>query len=226
MPKAAKKRKGDEDEEFKFPEFDEGEYLRKEIDLAKVTFVTIALSVGVAVLLFAMALEGLAVFAFLLGLVVTFALPRLLKVLPWPKIDLKRLERRDWFGQGAVFLFSWLAFWILLLNVPFADVTPPKVQGVTAANGVRTVSLINDPNQTVLQQIEGPKVWVNVTVFENSNDLSLTISVNNTNVEWTRVPNAPTYSFTLLGKAAYLIAITASDGAGHVADFRLKLTVF
>ena len=160
VAKAAKKRKKDEeDEEFEFPEFDEAKYLRHEIELAKATFVTIVLAIPVAVLLYSLTLAGVTIVAFFLGLGITFALPRIFGLLPWPKIDLAGFERKDWFGQGGTFLFSWLAFWILLINVPFADITPPSIEGVSVNN-------VLVPNESSYHVVYSPVV-INATILEN-----------------------------------------------------------
>src|SRR6059036_4165170 len=117
--------------------------MRKELEGAKAAVVSVILAIGVAAVLYALTVAGLAIVAFFLGVATTFALPQLfnaLRVLPWPKVDTTKFERRDWIGHGSTFLFSWLAFWILLLNTPFVDLTSPVI-AATAFAGVTTVPI-------------------------------------------------------------------------------------
>ena len=226
MVKAAKKRKKEEDEEFRFPEFDEQDYLRKEVELSKSTFVTIGLAIPVAVLLYGLTLVQVPIVAFFVGMAATFALPRIYRLLPWPKLDLARFERKDWVGQGGTFFLAWLTIWILLLNVPFTDVTPPVIAGVTVANGKETVRMANDAiQQQDIPNNNGTPLWVNATIFENSNDIRVTFTVDGTDANWTRVANQPIYYVRVSGQSAYAIAITATDRAGLTTRFEFKVTV-
>ena len=217
VAKAAKKRKkDDEDEEFAFPEFDEGKYLRHEIDMAKATFVTIILAVPLAVLLYALTLAGVTIVAFFAGLTITFALPRIFGVLPWPKIDLAGFERKDWFGQGGTFLFSWLAFWILLINVPFADLTPPSIEAVT----VNGVAVRNGEGHN----FSAGDFYINATVFENGVLDRLEFRVGSTMVNATgtgpqyRLPSVHLTSTTN-------VSILARDTAGHQATYSFTIAI-
>src|SRR5207244_2160850 len=42
-------------------------------------------------------------------------------------------KRRDWIGHGITYFFSWLAFWIILLNPPFSDHVPPTIQSISVS---------------------------------------------------------------------------------------------
>lgn len=127
---AKKRRKHEEEEEFTLPEFDEKEYLRKELVGAKVMLLTVILAVAAAVISYLLTIAGIVVVAFFAGLALIFLLKY---VVQGVGIDTTGYERKDWFGHGTTFFFAWLAIWVLLLNVPFADVTPPsldvKVEG-------------------------------------------------------------------------------------------------
>lgn len=232
MVKAAKKRKKrEEDESVEIPEFDEVAYMTKEVEAAKLAFVLIALSVVVALLLFAITVATtLAIVAFFVGLLITFALPRLVPLLPWPKIDLSKFERKDWISHGGTFMFAWLAFWILFLNVPFVDVTPPTITGVSAWNGAAaTAPMGDDPTFTVVQSLKyaGKNITVNATVLENSNALSVEFQVNGTAVAVSRVAGTPVYSATFRsGQGAEpKVRIFATDGAGHTVEYDFKISV-
>jgi hypothetical protein len=48
-------------------------------------------------------------------------------------IEVSGFKRRDWMTHGITYFFSWLAFWILLLNPPFGDFTPPTIQAISVS---------------------------------------------------------------------------------------------
>jgi hypothetical protein len=129
----AKKRRKEEEEEFQLPEFNETEFLRKEITSAKMILLVALLAIVAAVISYFLTLAGIAIVAFFAGL----ALVLLLKYIPEMfGVDTSKLERKDWFGYGSTYFFAWLAIWVLVMNVPFSDVTPPGlfvyVNGVSA----------------------------------------------------------------------------------------------
>jgi len=179
VTKAAKRRKEKEESDFAFPEFDEGAYMRKEMEGAKAALVAVILAIPVAALLYGLAVWGLAIVAFFVGVALTFALPRLfrlIEILPWPKVDTANFERRDWLGHGSTFFFSWLAFWILLLNAPFVDLTSPVIV-VTAFAGVSTVVISPGVQNPVEQSASADPVEFNVTILENVGVGEATISI-------------------------------------------------
>jgi hypothetical protein len=215
--KAAKKRKKEEDEAFAIPEFDERAYMTKEIAAAKLSFLIIALAVPVALALYGITVVGVPIVAFFLGLAVTFSLPRVVRLVPWPKVDTSALERRDWIGHGGTFLFSWLAFWILFLNVPFVDVTAPVISDVRV-NGVAVDPGVQSP------QVPPGTVWVNFTIFENGELRDYGFTVLGTDVAVQALGNSR-YSaqVSLPPSVSRRVVITAGDGAGHVTTFEFDL---
>ena len=103
--------------------------MRQEIQGAKAAVLTIlwaVLGAGVAFLLYSV----LPILAFFAGIAVGFGL---YFFLPLFGIKTDSFKRRDWAGHGITYFFSWLAFWIILLNPPFGDFTLPTVQGVSAS---------------------------------------------------------------------------------------------
>jgi hypothetical protein len=120
----AKKRRKEEEEEFQLPEFNETEFLRKEITSAKMILLVVLLAIVAAVISYFLTMAGIVVVAFFAGLAVVL----LLKYVPKAfSIDTSKLERKDWIGYGSTYFFAWLAIWVLVMNVPFSDVTPPNV---------------------------------------------------------------------------------------------------
>ncbi len=131
----AKKRRKDrekeeEEYEFKPPEFDEKEFLQKELFDTRVVMYTVIFGVafGVAAGVISIldntlvAVAGVLVVAGIVGLKWLYALV---------KIDTKKFLKRNWVGNIGTFFFTFLAIWILLINQPFADFAKPTVTNVT-----------------------------------------------------------------------------------------------
>ena len=125
-------KKKDKGGEWKPPAFDEVEFMKKEMRAAKATIIVVLWTLPSAVLSFGLTLGGVAVVAFFAGIGMMFLLKW---IFPLLKVDISGYKRKDWIGHGATFFFSWLAFWILLLNPPFADLTNPVILGV-AVDGI------------------------------------------------------------------------------------------
>lgn len=163
----ARRKRKEEEPAFAPPEFDEVEYMRREIAGAKTSILVVLWAIAGALLAYGLVLAGAHwALAFLVGLGVVVGLNF---VLPTFGVRSDKFQRRDWFGHGATYFFSWLAFWILLLNAPFSDFTSPTVHGIlvgtyagapdttpgagtvacVAATG-STVSLPFDSNMTIL----------------------------------------------------------------------------
>ena len=109
-----------------------------------------------------------AVVAFFAGIGMMFLLKWMLPVF---KIDVSEYKRKDWLGHGATFFFSWLAFWILLLNPPFADLTSPTIVKV-AIDGAIVGCDGTDTNTTgpnVLSVVAGDNVGVTRVTVNGAN---------------------------------------------------------
>ncbi len=126
----AKKKRKDEGE-WEPPEFDEVEYMKTEMHAARAAIVAVLWAVPSALVSWGLTLGGIAIVAFFAGLGMLFLLKW---VYPLVKVNTTQWKRRDWMGHGVTFFFSWLAFWILLLNPPFADLTNPSIASVAVNN--------------------------------------------------------------------------------------------
>src|SRR2546426_1806026 len=124
--------KRDKSPDWKPPEFDEVEFMHKEMRAAKATILVVLWTVPSALLSFGLTVAGAPIVAFFAGIGMMFLVKWIFPIL---KVDISQYKRKDWLGHGATFFFSWLAFWILLLNPPFADLTAPTFLSVTV-NGV------------------------------------------------------------------------------------------
>src|SRR5256885_16393076 len=120
----ARRKRKDEAPDWTAPDFDEVGYMRTEIRAARAAVATIAWAVVGAVVSFLLYSIHPAL-AFFAGILVGFGL---YFFLPMIGISIDAFKRRDWTGHGITYFFSWLAFWILLLNSPFGDFTNPTIQ--------------------------------------------------------------------------------------------------
>jgi hypothetical protein len=125
---ARRKRKEDVPE-WTAPDFDEVGYMRTEIQAARAAVATIGWAVVGALVAFLLYSVHPAL-AFFAGILVGFGL---YFFLPLIGINITPFKRRDWIGHGITYFFSWLAFWILLLNPPFGDFTNPTIQSISVS---------------------------------------------------------------------------------------------
>ncbi len=187
----ARKKRKEEEEEFSLPEFNEEEFLRKEITGAKVMIVILLLAIIAATVSYLLTRAGVVIVAFFAGLAVIFLLKYFLRFF---NVDTSKFERKDWLGHGFTFFFAWLAIWVLVMNVPFADVTSPSltvfVNGKPAADfvwtpqeyaiidatamdnaGIKGVRISIDGAGSVDMQQVGSTMWTfNLTGFTNPGD--------------------------------------------------------
>ena len=124
---AKKRHKTEEKVVFKKPDFDEKEYMRKELLNAKVGIITFFYAIPFGVVSWQLTLADLSIFGFL---VVIMGILSLRYVYPYLGIDVEKFEKKTWFGNGAVLVFTWLSIWVLLLNPPFSDMASPDITDV------------------------------------------------------------------------------------------------
>jgi hypothetical protein len=141
--KRKKQKKAEEEEKYEFvpPEFDEKQFLKDEMSATKQILIIVA---------YGALLGGLAALATIItsnwitGLAVLFAGFGTMKTLfTAMKIDLSKFTKKTWLGHGAWFFFTFLAFWILLVNPPFTDFAAPEVKNVKLAVTVEGIGVIH-----------------------------------------------------------------------------------
>ncbi len=132
MAKKRRKDREEAEEEYEFtpPEFDEKEFLLKEIFDTRVVMFTVLFGVifGVVAGLITITDNSLAGVAFLVVVVGMIALRWLYLLV---KIDTTKFLKKNWLGNIGTFFFTFLAIWILLINQPFADFAHPTVTNAT-----------------------------------------------------------------------------------------------
>ncbi|MGQ0797099.1 MAG: hypothetical protein ACT4OI_04435, partial [Methanobacteriota archaeon] len=159
----ARRKRKDEEPGWAAPEFDEVEFMRKEISSARMAVFVVAWAVVGALFSFGATVVGLhPLGAFLIGL---FMFGGLYFVFPLVGVSVETFKRRDWFGQGGTYFFSWLAFWILLLNQPIADFTAPTIHGITVGVYDPSLNPAPDPASVLCTAVAA---WT-VTITRGSN---------------------------------------------------------
>ncbi len=146
------------EEEFRTPEFDEDQFIHREIVSFRTTAILFVWGIVAA-------LASWAVFAtvdghsagWYIGLAIAALFGLSLKVL-FPRLgaDIKHFGRREWMGTGFLFFFTWLAFFMLLVNPPVGDYAAPRVDAVVTpavqqAGGVVALDLFFADNDRIAE---------------------------------------------------------------------------
>ncbi|MEM0342969.1 MAG: hypothetical protein QXJ32_01260 [Thermoplasmata archaeon] len=158
MAKKRKKEKKEEEYEFTPPDFDEKEFLMKELKDTKVALATVGFAIlaGAIAGVISMVSRALVGAAFLVAIAGIFSLRYYYKLL---KIDITAFTKKNWVGNVATYFFTFLAIWVLLLNAPFSDLADPSIDSIEI--------FVHDVNADSWQAIEykriealGGFVWV------------------------------------------------------------------
>jgi len=218
MAKKRKKVKDEEGYEFKTPEFDEEEYLRKEVRDAKALFVTFIFAALIGLASFGLTFVDVA----LAALVGFIAIVFLRHIYPLIGIDTTTLEKKQWAGNILMYLFTWLAIWILLTNPPFSDFASPiiEVDGVYFEADSGNWTRLNDSNKSDIDF--GTNISINVTIVDNEevdkDTIRITIKIGEVEItpsggdRMTRTGNNEySYVFSADPLRKYDYTITASD---------------
>ncbi len=216
---AKKRRKAEEKKEyFKKPEFDEVEFMQKEIGNTKVALLTIIFSVPIAILAYLITLAGMPVAAFLIGIGSIFLLRY---VYQFFNIETDEFQTKDWVGNGAMFFLTWLAIWVLILNMPFSDLTNPTIGKVNMMNcpGIAEMTLDSESvNTCTLAPNETRDFTVTTTVTDNSEVQTVVIQFTSPTVSYVMTKGSgDSYSYSLLiteGESR-TFHIIAEDVNGH-----------
>lgn len=158
MAKKRKKERVEQEEyEFRPPEFDEKEFLKKELTDTRTVLFTIGYAAVFGIVAGLIAQVSTELIAF--GAVLLVAGILSLKfVYPYMKVDTSTFAKKNWAGNVAWFFFTFLAAWVLLFNYPFADFAQPQVTEVTVwvTNDVGNITAIDYKNVPA----QGGYVWV------------------------------------------------------------------
>ena len=177
----AKRNKADEpaeDEDYQFipPDFDEDQFIHKEMVSFHTTVVLFFAGIVAAVASWGAfaAMDGARTgwFVGMVILAITFAFLRpLFRIL---NIDIAHWARREWIGTGFLIFFTWLAFFIMLVNPPVSDFADPQANlyvlpGHPEAGAETTLELFLHDNDAVASHtssLVGPSGPIALTFAE------------------------------------------------------------
>ncbi len=227
---ARKKRKKKESFEFKVPEFDEVAFMKREVEGAKAAMITLGYAFAVALGSWALTLAGFASVGGLVGFVALYGLRYLY---PLAGVDLSKFDWKLWAGNGAIHLFAWFAFWVLLLNPPILDIAPPLIHDAwTAPSGVPfTVRADGDISLVLAVGITSYQVLANVTDNQQLVTVTITFVVGENEPQtgdMTPTGAGAAWTFTVTSAAAgqfYSFTIEAQDRAGHRSSFDFNVAI-
>ena len=238
MAKKRKKESAEEEEyEFKCPEFDERDYMKKEMRDAKVAIITIVFAIVVALMAYGLTAVGQTGLGLLFGALSLVLLPTIYRGLD---IDTLSFEKKNWLGNGIMFLFTWIGIWILLCNPPFSDFADPDIEDVQFMVDGDEWAYIDDA-ATGIQVNESVVTGVNITIRARVSDNidiksgSVEIAITEQNFgdvidpQWVDMTSVGDHLFEhrLIEGASgqYEFMIRAEDVNGHSAEYSYSFEI-
>jgi len=251
MAKKRKKDKAEKEEyEFRPPEFNEKEFLKKELTDTKTLVWTVLYAVlfGIGAGVIMLTNEDLLGVAFMLGIA---GIVSLKYFYPLIKVDVKSFQKKNWLGNTAVFFFTFLAIWVLVLNVPISDHARPTVEKVivwvsdgTSVKGIEYKYIdtqgiygwvplnASDSLDTMISVSAGMTVNITAKVADNGDLRSVMILVTSGATVTSPMMAEGGYRFgyqmsshDLVDASDLIFTITATDDAGNSLDWRPERTL-
>lgn len=223
---AKKKRRAPKEEEEKYefvpPEFDEREFLLKDIQVTKVLWVVTALAVimGFVAYYFSEMAGEMAV-GLLIMLVSLLGLKQMLTIF---RFDVSEIENKSMIGNYLLFFFLFLGVWIICMNPPLADHTDPVIGDMTVTFEVSGVyenaSLVN--NVYTVSGTGSISVNISALVADNTQLSQVTIMwKSHTDSDFVA------YNMTSIGDDHYqfLVNVDAPPSSGTVHNNNFKIMV-
>ncbi len=209
-------------EEYRFvpPDFNEKEFLEKDIAITKTVLLSALLAVVFGVIAY-FTTDITFIIGLLLILVGAVALRKMIELFP---LDLSAVENKTWLGNGLMFFFLALGVWILLLNPPFGDSIDPQIRDLEVwAGGVEC--------PRPYQDVPAGNVTFNVTVIDNG-ELSkvqfIIMSEGQSEEPRDMVKGEDgryEYTHTFETPDTYYFEITAVDEAGNTNTYRSSIGI-
>ncbi len=243
MAKKRKKGKKEEEEEYEFtpPEFNEKEFLQKEITDTRTAIFTIGYAIVLGIVAGGLSALGRSYVApSVLIAVIGIALLRYYyKAL---NVDMSQFTRRNWLGNIGTLFFTFLAVWVLMTNVPFMDLAKPSVDKVivwvddgTTIHGLEYklvpahgdyewVVMDNDTWTPPIHANSTTKVNITAKVTDNGQLSVVEIGIGSTATYYQMTgydENRFEYQITAdqLAGQSLMFYIHAADNAGNVDDW-------
>jgi len=215
-----KKKEAEPKEEYNFvpPDFNEREFLEKDVAVTKTVLITAVLAV-----LFGIIAYLTTDIAFAIGLLLLFAGAVSLKyIIQKMPLDVSTVENKTWLGNGALFFFLALGIWVLLLNPPFGDTIDPEINDMQVWNG--NAQLVKPYNSVP----EGQSITFNATVTDNGDLSTVHFTITGSGGgTWNMTESSDgRYEFVhTFTDGTYNIIVSAIDDAGNEETFNFSVQV-
>ncbi len=222
--RSSKKKEEEEDYEFVPPEFDEREFLEKDMFTTKVLGLVVVLAIVLGIFAFFLTdIIGVAAGALLLFVSIG-ALGTILQIF---KVSVADIEKKTMIGNYLTFIFLFLAVWIICMNPPLSDYADPEIgepvfffedDGWNQVNATDT----NRYSFTLAGDADGK---IEAEVVDNGELENVTLQLRKDGGDWEKFEmdegedNIYTHEFKLdSGNDNYDFRIVALDAAGNEAD--------
>jgi hypothetical protein len=250
MAKKRKKEKVEEEEyEFRPPEFKEEEFLKKELKDIRTGIITVifAISVGVVAGIITRLNGDLVIVAFFVGIAGVAVLKQFYAIVG---VDTSEFKKKNWLGNSASFFFTFLAIWVLLMNVPFTDRASPDIQNVVVwvNDGTKVMGLeytyiettgmdgwvsMDPTNYSVNSAIHANAGYtVNITARVSDNGKLSTVSISQISQAFTPTPMTDEgenrFGYSIRGDqlgTSLNFYISATDSEGNSATFHPETSI-
>jgi len=202
------KGKKEEEYEFEMPEFDEKEFIEKEKRKAKTYFIAFAFGIAMGIISrFAWVNISPNLRWILTFLLAICSLGFLAKIFQIFGVDISKFGKKEWLGSVSFYMFTWLAIFILAINPPFYDASPPKIDCVALP---------------VIQQAGG-SVLIAAKITDNVAVKSASVNITDGS-SWKvysmqRDGDVYTYSYENNGTGEFNYTIIATDKNGRESTF-------
>jgi hypothetical protein len=198
---------GGGDYEFKLPNFDEDAFIHREMVSFKTTAILFVWGIVAALVSWAAfaIIKGETPKGWYVGAALCFGFGALLKTL-FRRFgaDVSHFKRGNWVGTYLLFFFTWLAFFMVAINPPVSDFSPPQV-----------VMAASPPLQSA-----GGAVGVTILAVDNAGTPTVDLHLMRGQTEFTdyvRVVDGDREQVLLANATAgtYTLLATATDARGH-----------
>ncbi len=210
---SAKKRQEDDEYEFEMPEFDEEEFIANEKRKAKTYFISFGFGILMAVICH-LAWRGIdpGIRWALTFLLAVCAIGFLVKLLQLLDIDLSAFGKKEWFGSLAFYFFTWLAIFILSVNPPFYDASPPEIKSISLPG-------VQHPGGTVT-------IAARVTDNVGVSDVAVNVSTGNGTLHpMERANGTYRYGYRCNETGVVQYTVVATDDSGRTQHYPGSLMV-
>src|ERR1041385_7229105 len=200
-----------EDLPFEIPEFDENEFVRKELISFRttVTIFVFALLVALTTFFIWRATHFPFLALFLLAVATGAALPFIYRAL---RIDIGHFGRKEWLGTITLHVFFWLGFTLLLSTPPISDNAAPKIDAYAAPS----VQGVGEPLTLAVYAADNQALDMSKLQMCLRFNGTTGASSNCENVTWTQVPGKDiwTANWTAQKQGTYKLQVNAADKTG------------